>query len=50
MKCLFISHYPLSPHRCGGEAVGYEQLCSIHELGHEIHLWHFGNPERKISF
>ena len=50
MRCLFIPHYPLSPHLSGGNVIGYEQLCSIHELGHEIHLWHFSDRGRRIVF
>ena len=50
MRCLFIPHYPLSPHLSGGAAIGYEQLCSIHELGHEIHLWHFSNTRGRVEF
>ena len=50
MRCLFIPTYPLTPHRGGGGAIGYEQLCSIHELGHEIHLWHFSDPTSRMGF
>ena len=50
MRCLFITNYPLSPHLSGGSAIGYEQFCSIYELGHEIHLWKFGSPGEMKDF
>ena len=51
MRCLFIPNYPPSPHFSGGGlAIAYENLCSIYELGHKIHLWYFSHPTRIERF
>lgn len=52
MRCLFImTQQPLSPHsRGGGSAIFYDNLCSLHELGNEIHLWHYADPDSRREF
>lgn len=52
MRCLYIvSRAPISPHyRGGSSAIYYEQLASLAELGHEIHLWHFAYESERQSY
>ena len=52
MRCLYIAaRAPLSPHyRGGSSAIYYEQLASLHDLGHEVHLWHFAYEKERQSY
>lgn len=52
MRCLYIvSRAPISPHyRGGSSAIYYEQLASLHALGHEIHLWHFAYSQERPNY
>jgi glycosyltransferase involved in cell wall biosynthesis len=46
-----VASDPISPHfRGGGSAIFYEQLASLAELGHEMHLWHYAYPDTRESF
>jgi glycosyltransferase involved in cell wall biosynthesis len=52
MRSIFIvSRRTISPNGPGGaSAIHYEQLNALHELGHEIHLWHYAYPQQREEF
>jgi glycosyltransferase involved in cell wall biosynthesis len=52
MRSIFIvSRRTISPNGPGGaSAIHYEQLNALHELGHEIHLWHYAYPSQREEF
>lgn len=51
-SCLYIaSQYPISPYGVGGaQALYYEQLAALCELGLKVHLWHFATPSARRQF
>lgn len=52
MRCLYIvSHDPISPnYGSGASVIYYEQLATLAELGHDIHLWHYAYPAGRAEF
>jgi glycosyltransferase involved in cell wall biosynthesis len=52
MRCLYVvAQDPIAPHGHGGaSAIYYDQLATLSELGHEIHLWHYAYEPQRRAF